>query len=220
MFAVGALDAYFCDAYTDIVAATIISKNRHAAQSNPAAGFDLPEFFLKIRFPVRAILEPYQNNFNWTWRMAAREMMLKEHVLDLEAVQGLFNKFFRPDQKFFRRILPTWLVTPNATRRMFAITSVRYNTLPEASKPAAVEAAWLKMQDRFETIFQRRHDCIHNCDRPRVAPQTLSRVATVDQVIEDVEFLVHRCDTHIAAEFRQFLLGLGCPNVIITQGGY
>jgi hypothetical protein len=29
MFAVGALDAYFCDAYTDVVAATIISKKRH-----------------------------------------------------------------------------------------------------------------------------------------------------------------------------------------------
>ena len=28
MFAVGALDAYFCDAYTDVIAATIISKSR------------------------------------------------------------------------------------------------------------------------------------------------------------------------------------------------
>jgi hypothetical protein len=38
MFAVGALDAYFCDAYTDIVAATIISKSQHPALA-------LPEFF-------------------------------------------------------------------------------------------------------------------------------------------------------------------------------
>ena len=38
MFAVGALDAYFCDAYTDIVAATIISKTRHPAM-------EVPEFF-------------------------------------------------------------------------------------------------------------------------------------------------------------------------------
>lgn len=50
MFAVGALDAYFCDAYTDIVAATIIAKNRHALMV-------LPNFFYEIRFPVRAILE-------------------------------------------------------------------------------------------------------------------------------------------------------------------
>lgn len=35
MFAVGALDAYFCDAYTDVVAATIISKSRHPAMTLP-----------------------------------------------------------------------------------------------------------------------------------------------------------------------------------------
>src|SRR5579863_8877984 len=89
MFAVGALDAYFCDAYTDIVAATIIAKSRHPALT-------LPEFFQDIRFPVRAILEPYANNVNWRWRMAARKMMERENVLSLSAVQTLFNKFFRP----------------------------------------------------------------------------------------------------------------------------
>src|SRR5438046_272754 len=68
MFSVGALDAYFCDAYTDIVAATIISKSRHPAMT-------LPEFFYNIKFPVRAILEPYTINLNWRWRMADRKMM-------------------------------------------------------------------------------------------------------------------------------------------------
>jgi hypothetical protein len=57
MFAVGSMDAYFCDAYTDIVAATIISKSRHQAMT-------LPDFFYNIRFPVRAILEPYAVNVN------------------------------------------------------------------------------------------------------------------------------------------------------------
>lgn len=57
MFAVAALDAYYCDAYTDIVAATIIAKSHHAR-------LVLPEFFHEIRFHVRAILEPYANNVN------------------------------------------------------------------------------------------------------------------------------------------------------------
>ena len=35
MFSVGAIDAYFCDAFTDIVAATIISKGRHPALATP-----------------------------------------------------------------------------------------------------------------------------------------------------------------------------------------
>src|ERR1700686_831376 len=88
MFAVGALDAYFSDAYTDIVAATIICKSRQ-----PSMG--LPDFFYAMRFFIRAILEPYYKNENWRWRMAARKMMERENVLSLPAVQTLFNKFFR-----------------------------------------------------------------------------------------------------------------------------
>ncbi len=147
-------------------------------------------------------------------------MMANENVLDLDKIKGLFNKFFRQDQKFFFAILPAWLALPSATRRMFGITSVRFNALAGSGKLAAAQAAWERMQDRFETIFQRRHDCIHNCDRPRVAPQPLARADTVRHVIDDVEFLVQRCDAHITAEFRQFLTDRGCPNAIIALAGY
>ena len=49
MFAVGGLDAYFCDAYTDLIAATISSKSRQPA-------IVLPEYFYEIKFPIRAML--------------------------------------------------------------------------------------------------------------------------------------------------------------------
>ncbi len=219
MFGVGALDAYFCDAYTDIVAATIIAKSRHA----PLA---LPEFFHDIRFPVRAILEPYASNINWRWRMAARKMMERENVLSLATVQTLFNKFFRNGQKFFRNgqkffrdLLPAWIVHPDSRRRLFGITAARFNALPPNLRGQAVADAQGYMEERFREIFQRRHDCIHNCDRPRVKPQPLV-AEVVLRVLEDVEFLVGRCDEHINREYRQFLLGTGCPAAIIGQVGY
>jgi hypothetical protein len=213
MFGVGALDAYFCDAYTDIVAATIIAKSRHSA-------LVLPEFFQNIRFPVRAILEPYTNNVNWRWRMAARQMMERENVLTLAAIQTLFNKFFRNGQKFFRELLPGWIVHPDARRRIFGITARRFNSLQATQRGAAIADAWSRMEERFREIFQRRHDCIHNCDRPRVKPQPLAVADVVLRVIEDVEFLVRRCDEHINREFRQFLLGTGCAAAVIGQVGY
>jgi hypothetical protein len=92
MFAVGALDAYFCDAYTDLIAATVSSKSRQPS-------IILSEFFYDVRFPVRAILEEYANP-NWRWRMAARKMMERENVLSLATIQSLFNKFFREDRRF------------------------------------------------------------------------------------------------------------------------
>jgi hypothetical protein len=213
MFAVGALDAYFCDAYTDIVAAAIISKSRYPA-------LRLPDFFYDIKFPVRAILEPYNNNVNWRWRMAARKMMERENVLSLDTIQRLFNKFFRTGRRFFRDLLPLWIVHADATRRVFDITSKRFHALPANLRGEAVANAQQSMEGRYAVIFQRRHDCIHNCDRPRVSPQPLGAAAIVGLVIEDVEFLVHRCDEHIQLEFHQFLLDAGCPAAVIAQASY
>jgi hypothetical protein len=212
MFAVGALDAYFCDAYTDIVAATITAKSRHPA-------LILPEFFYEIRLPVRAILEPYASKVNWRWRMAARKLMERETVLSLAAIQSLFNKFCRPGQRFFRDLLPAWIVHASARRLVFGITGARFTSLPAPLRGQALAKAQARLEDRFRTIFQRRHDCIHNCDRPRVKPQPLI-AAVVEQVIADVEFLVHRCDEHINQEVREFLLSAGCPATIVGQVGY
>lgn len=113
MFAVGGLDAYFCDAYTDIIAATASSKSRQPA-------ITLPEWVYEVRFPLRAILESYDNE-NWRWRMAARKMMERENVMSLKAVQDLFNKFFRKGHRFFRDQLDCW--SPGRMQRSGSLAS-------------------------------------------------------------------------------------------------
>jgi hypothetical protein len=213
MFAVGAMDAYFCDAYTDVVAATVISKSRQPSVI-------LPDFFYEIKFPVRAILEPYNQNPNWRWRMAARQLMERESVLRLKTVQDLFNKFFRKGRRFFRDLLPGWVVDPEATKRVFGIAPIDFAALPAHQQGQALDKAQEHMAKRYKDIFQRRHDCIHNCDRPKVALQPLKSANTVSRVLEDVDFLVNRCDAHINAEFRQFLLAIGCTGTTVNQAGY
>jgi len=39
-------------------------------------------------------------------------------------------------------------------------------------------------------------------------------------VIQDVEFLVSRCDEHIDVEFPNFLRSTGCSAATIAQAGY
>jgi len=58
MFAIGALDAYFCEAYTDLVAATVSSKKRQLTT-------DLPDWFSEIKFPIRRVLEEYIGDGVW-----------------------------------------------------------------------------------------------------------------------------------------------------------
>jgi hypothetical protein len=60
------------------------------------------------------------------------------------------------------------------------------------------------LQDHFNGIFQRRHDCIHNCDRPKVALQSVSDVA-VEKKLYDIEFLVSRCQEAFLSEFPEYL---------------
>ncbi len=211
MFAVGALDAYFCDAYTDLIAATVSSKSREPAITLPKS------FFYEIKFPIRAILEEYANPN--CWRMA-HEMMERENVLSLSTIQSLFNKFFRKDQKFFGGLLDGWMSRPDAKIRLFGVTPTTYAAMSPADRDQARRLALDQFEDRFGAIFQRRHDCIHNCDRPRMSPQPLDKGGTVLKVIQDVEYLVLRCDDHIAAEFHQFLIGMGCSPATIAQAGY
>ncbi len=212
MFAVGALDAYYCDAYTDLVAATASSKSRQP-------GIVLPEWAYEIKVPIAAVLEDYDNS-NWRWRMAARRMMERENVINLAAVQRLFNRFCRKGRKFFRDLLDDWISRPDAKIRLFGISQADYLARTVADKNRARDDANDQFEDRFRAIFQRRHDCIHNCDRPRMSPQPLDKGGTVLKVIQDVEYLVYRSDEHIKAEFRQFLIDLHCSAATIAQTGY
>lgn len=212
MFSVGALDAYFCDAYTDLIAATASSKSRQST-------ITLPEWVYEVKFPLRAILEEYDNE-NWRWRMAARKMMERENVISLKAIQDLFNKFFCNGQKFFHDPLDAWMSHPDAKIRLFGISRADYLVKTPQDKRIAREMGIEQFKERFRSIFQRRHDCIHNCDRPRMSPQPLERGGTVLKVIQDVEFLVNRCDDHIDSGFRELLIRVGCSPATIAQAGY
>ena len=212
MFAVGSMDAYFCDAYTDIIAATASSKSRQP-------DIKLPEWLYDIKIPIRAVLEEYDNP-NWRWRMAARKMMERENVLSLSAIRTLFNRFFRKGHKLFGDPLDLWISRPDSRIRLFGVLSADYRSMNASQKDKARKEANDQLEDRFRMIFQRRHDCIHNCDRPKMSPQPLDKGGTVSKVISDIDFLVNRCDEHIQAEFREFLVAAGCSAATIAQTGY
>src|SRR5204863_2609458 len=105
----------------------------------------------------------------------------------------------------------------DAKKRLLGVTRTAYLAMTPAEKNEARKLANQQLQDRFREIFQRRHDCIHNCDRPRMSPQALDTSGKVLKVIQDVEFLVYRCDDHINTEFRQFLSDIGCNTTTIGQ---
>jgi hypothetical protein len=203
MFAAGALDAYLCDAYTWVVGGTLIAKDREPT-------INLPAKLLEISLPVTAYLGHYAAHNRWRWRMAARRMMDDRNMLNLGAVEVAFKPFLPNGQKLYYDVIVAWVAAAPAKERVFGVTPAAFAALNPQEQNGMRQGFIDAMRDRFdEVIFQRRHDCIHNCDRPRVAPQRLDRPRIVHDVIGDVRFLAERFNAHLDAQFPVFLRGLG-----------
>jgi hypothetical protein len=160
-------------------------------------------------------------------RAAAHGCLAEDEILAARAIhlphdhrKMRFNKFFPKGRKLFRDLLDRWMSSPESKIRLFDVSGVDYLAMTPDEKSTAREKAVDKFEERFRIIFQRRHDCIHNCDRPRISPQPLDKGGTVLKVIEDVEYLVLQCDAHINREFRQFPVNIGCSAATIAQAGY
>jgi hypothetical protein len=114
-------------------------------------------------------------------------------------------------KKLFLEVLPAWISRPKASARLFGIAQAAYKALvPGIDVDNANKTAWATIRGRSAKIIQRRHDCIHNCDRPKSRPQRIHSTRTVDAVIEDIVFLVNNFDQHLDAEFGIFLDRIKC----------
>jgi hypothetical protein len=204
MMAIGACDAYFSDAYADLISRTLRAKEIQAE-------IEIPDRLNNLRVPAIVMLGTARGG--WRWRMAARELIEDENVLSLEKIKHLFNHFFRQSTKIISQdTIEQWLLHENSKVRTFGITKTDYRRLTPAQKGYHKREALKKFQNHFKTLFQRRHDCIHNCDRPKTAVQQISE-NSVEKCIQDIDFLINQCHIAFVAEFPHYLQGLGCRGV-------
>jgi len=219
MFGVGALDAYFCDAFSHCVACTLIAKQRQSTITFPDGIDDL-------RIPVSHVLARYDVRENWKWRMASRILMERENVLNLKTVKSRFNMFASPMNKFMgEACIDTWVALPTSNERLWGTNYAAYLALPtttKAERNAFDQARATRrrhFESRFEEIIQRRHDCIHNCDRPRVSPQAIGS-SRVGWAVNDVEWLVRQFNAWLDSEFPASLTRMGCTATTIAHVQY
>ncbi len=208
MTAVGATDAYFCDAYAAVLSASLTAKRRQP-------DLVLPPGVTGVNVPLDLVLEPYERQ-NWRWRKIARRSVERASVLSLDAVKKLLNGFVRSDERFFSGPLRSWCRHPDAKIRQTGIAPPVFANLSEKRQRGAAKTAARVMDRRYGGHFQRRNECIHNCDRPKRRPRRITD-GQVRQVIEDLVFLVRRSDEHLDAEFPRLLAECGCkPATLAT----
>jgi len=215
MTAVGAFDAYFCDAYGDLLARTF-----RASKIEPTV--TLPARMKNINVPIPIVLTQDLSG-GWAWRMIARDLIEKDNVLSIKKVKELLNIFFRPSHKLFTsdgQPLHRWIERQQAMNRLFGFQRTVYRQAQGAAKSQLKKNALQKLENRLGMIFQRRHDCIHNCDRPKLA--VLKRHMSPDyvrSVIVDIEYIVERCQEDLITEFTIFLTDLGFNAVTRNRVG-
>lgn len=213
MYGVGAVDAYFCDAYADLIARTLRAKT---LQGN----ISIPNAIQNIVLPVSALFSNQTQRDNWKWRMAARGIVEKDNVLSLSKIQKLFNPFFRTGNKLFDPIvIDTLIISHNAPSRLTGITRSEYRQKRGQNLDGARKSIRKKINERYSKIFQRRHDCIHNCDRPKQSVQTISYAKT-DKILKDLNLLVTVIDQHMETEFNEFLNYIGSTAITKNSVGF
>lgn len=199
MIAVGASDAYFCDAYADLISRTLRAKEFEKQ-------IELPPKFDNLLVPVAMVIN---ENSSWRWRMAARMLIERESVLSIKQIRDLFNQFFDGSNKIINKsTIESWINHEDSKQRLWGMNKYQYRKTPQSGKGTKRAQAVKKFEERMTEIFQRRHDCIHNCDRPKVSIQGITQVQT-EKSIEDIEFLVYRCHEALKSEFPNFLQRVG-----------
>jgi hypothetical protein len=172
-----------------------------------------------LKIPVIAVLRETRTYGGWRWRMAARELIEDENVLSLKKIKELFNQFFPDTGKLLNKTtIEPWILHGEARVRHFGISKTAYRALAAGARPSARDKALKKFEAYYADIFQRRHDCIHNCDRPKMAIQQIV-AATVEKRIEDVTFLVRRCHADLVADFPLYLRRCAVPGAVRARVG-
>ncbi len=121
MLAVGASDAFFCDAFGDILARTLRAK-----QKVPL--IDLPERIKQIKIPAISAIRSNPSD-GWRWRMVARDVIEKDNVLSINKIQELFNHFFRDNRKIIKsnsKNFEDWILHKDSQYRHFGVYKSEY----------------------------------------------------------------------------------------------
>lgn len=189
-FGVGALDAYLCDAFVDALA----RKMKQCRRDDEA----LPPGYAKLSIPAGPLLASYEARPNWGLRMAARAMMEKDNLLQLGRLKDLVNPVLPAGAKLWTDVAPAFIALDR--KRLAGISASDYAALSTTKKVVAKRKAAAAVLRRIGVIVQRRHDIVHNCDRPKNAPQLL-KIGSARNMLTDVGAFVDVTDKHIDANW-------------------
>ena len=208
MFAVAAFDAYLCDAFSYCLQHTLTLKSRHAGMVLPTSITNISNNLPSPRVRVHK------------FRDQCRAYMEKKSMQKMDIIGKQFANFTSPRGFFEPSNLDRVIADPVSNARVWGANHRAYlsrNPLVPADAVAMQAARDLcssHCEAYFQDLIQRRHDCIHNCDRPNRVVRSITGVG-VNKTLSDIETFIGEYDGWIARQFPVWLAQIGCPAVAI-----
>jgi hypothetical protein len=189
--AVGAMDAYFSDAYVDCLTSVLRAYIHGKWQG------DLPPAYAKRELPAREVLDSSrQNRPLWSLRMATRTIMERDNMLSIARISDQFNGILPPTQKLWVGLINKLIAIDS--KRFTGTTPSELSQLSGKDLEKKKKKAIYLFQERIKNTVQFRHDWAHNCGRPKSAIQKLTYNQAAARV-QEIRTLVEAFDDHIQA---------------------
>jgi hypothetical protein len=185
-FGVGAMDAYLCDAFVDTLARCLRSCRQN--------GHSPPSGYAKLELPIGPLMTGYAARANWGLRMATRAQMEKDNLLRISRLRELFNPALPSGQKLWADLARNFVDLNR--KRLAGYRKNEYAALTGEEKAEGPKAVSANVMKRMGEIVQRRHDVVHNCDRPKTAKQPLT-LGQAKAMLADVHDFVKILDRHL-----------------------
>jgi len=125
--------------------------------------------------------------------MAAREIMEKDNVLQLRKAEQMINPGLAPSHRLWTDVIDKFVALDR--KRLTAVRPRDFKS-KGAMNNAQRKAAIFALRSRISLIIQRRHDIVHNCDRPKVSPLRINP-SDAAAMVADISDFVSILDDHI-----------------------
>ncbi len=187
--AVGSMDAYLCDKYSDSLACVLQAYVQNSWKGR------LPAEYARKELPAGEVLSTARKvRPLWSIRMASKKIMEKNSMLSISRLDDYFNGNLPTGKKIWLDFIPS-LVAHNR-KRLTKYASTDLVGISGGQLINRKKEAIAATKKRISSIIQRRHDWIHNCARPKNAIQQINN-NSAENMIEDIETFVNDLDSYI-----------------------
>jgi hypothetical protein len=126
--------------------------------------------------------------------MAAREIMERDNMLQISRIEGMFNPALPSANRLWGNVIGSYAALNR--QRLTRWNATDLTTGNTQTRDRRRKEAIAALKKRIGSIVQRRHDIVHNCDRPKVALQSLT-TTQAQRMVADIHDFVRILDNHI-----------------------